>query len=448
MVPLLAVFFLGLGACSQAKEALSVGDRKQKNTPEPYTYSDRELWQALSQFDYDFADENLTVHAVEPARDGVTQLFLFVGETATPNNGDALVMRHLAERNPSAAIWYIDTPDAFFLPRERIGMRNSDGAFMLPILQQVSQDFSRISVITMDVLSVPLLRGIRQWQSRASTEQLDRLRHVVLLYPSLYINTPVAGQPRELFPVAYQTELPISIIQPELGAQANAIDETRDALAQGGSLVQLERLANATDGIFKYQDIRQMAERGAELIDRSEKQMSQRVAQAGFQVRSKPVMDFRSTPRSTIVAGLIPWEAAVPMPEIELKDLDGHRVNVREEYAGKALLLTFWATWCPHCVEEIPSMNRALAQLDSQRFAIVSVSYKDSEAVMRQFMRQTPIHFPVLMDHDGAISEAWKIYSFPSSFLIDREGRIQSSINTGAIWDSPDMLEALRAISR
>lgn len=420
----------------------------QPEGPAPYTYDDRDVWLQLPHFDKDFDDESLTVHAVATAETSPQHLFLFMGETAVPNNGDALIMRHLAAQNPQSAVWYIDTSDAFFLPRERTGMRNNDGAFMEPILEHLSRSGVPFTLITMDVMAVPLLRGIRQWQSQAEPMQLAQLRHVVLLYPSLYVNTPVAGHPRELFPITRKTALPITVIQPQLGAQANVIQETVEALRQGGSLVALQRIEDATDGIYKFQDIREMAQTCATLISRSETAMRKETQSTAFTVQRLPAYDLSDRPTSTIVAGLTPWEGHAPAPNIELPDLQGRRVNLQQDYAGKAVLLTFWATWCPHCVEEIPSMNRALKQLDPQRFAMVSVSYKDTPAIMRNFLRKTPMDFPVLMDLDGQVSEQWKIYSFPSSFLIDRQGRVRYSINSGALWDSPDMLEKLREISQ
>ncbi len=420
----------------------------QPEGPAPYTYDDRDVWLQLPHFDKDFDDESLTVHAVALPETPPAHRFLFIGETAVPNNGDALVMQHLAAQNPHSAIWYIDTPDAFFLPRERTGMRNNDGVFMEPILEHLSRSGVPFTLITMDVMAVPLLRGIRQWQSQAEPAQLEQLRHVILLYPSLYVNTPVAGHARELFPISRHSALPITVVQPQLGAQANVIEETVDALRQGGSLVALQRIDRATDGIYKFQDVREMALTCATLISRSEAAMQREAPAAQFTVRPLPAYDLSDRPTSTIVTGLTPWKDQPPVPNIELPDLQGREVNLRQDHAGKAVLLTFWATWCPHCVEEIPSMNRALKQLNPQRFAMVSVSYKDTPAIMRNFLRKTPMEFPVLMDRNGKVSERWKIYSFPSSFLIDRQGRIRYSINTGALWDSPEMLEKLREVSQ
>lgn len=420
----------------------------QRATPEPaYKYDDRDLFKALPQLQLTAGPDTLAVHALQQAKADGSHLFLLLGEPSVPNNGDALLMQHLASAHPSSAVWFIDTPDALFMERDRVAMRNHSGDFVAPLLAEAGKQFASITLITMDVASVPLLRGLRQWQNQASDAERAKLAHVVLLYPSLYVNTPVAGRERVLFPIARNTALPITVVQPELGAQANTIDETLAALREGGSLVRLERVAATTDGIYKYDNIRAMSAHTAQLLTDADKTMREERRSKGFQVAQLPPYDASTEPQSTIAAGLVPVDG-VNLQDIRLTDIDGKEVDLKRDYAGKALLVTFWATWCPHCVEEIPSMNRALAQMDKERFAIVSVSYKDTDAIMNAFRKKVPIDFPVLMDRTGDVSKAWKVYAFPSSFLIDRTGRVRYSINTGAVWDAPDVLEKLREISQ
>lgn len=420
----------------------------QRAAPEPtYRYDDRDLWKALPQHPLVLDADTLTVHTVaSPQADG-SHVFLFLGEPSVPNNGDALVMQHLARAHPASAVWYIDTPDALFMERDRVAMRNHSGDFVPPLMAQLGKRFARITLVTMDVASVPLLRGLRQWQAQASEAERAKLAHLVLLYPSLYVNTPVAGRERVLFPIARHTALPITVVQPELGAQASTIDDTVAALREGGSLVRLERVAAATDGIYKFQNIRPMSAHMAQLLTDADKAMREARQKAGFKVAALPPYDASTEPPSTIAAGLVPVEG-VALQDIRLTDISGQEVDLKRDYAGKALLVTFWATWCPHCVEEIPSMNRAFMQMDKDRFAMVSVSYKDTDAIMNAFRKKVPMDFPVLMDRDGQVSKAWKVYAFPSSFLVDRNGRVRYSINTGAVWDAPDVMEKLREISQ
>jgi hypothetical protein len=71
-------------------------------------------------------------------------------------------------------VWYIDTPDALFMERDRVVMRNHSGEFVAPLMAEAAKQFANITLVTMDVTSVPLLRGLRQWQTQAS--EADRAK--------------------------------------------------------------------------------------------------------------------------------------------------------------------------------------------------------------------------------------------------------------------------------
>ena len=300
-------------------------------------------------------------------------------------------------------------------------------------------------MVTADVGSVPVLRGLHLWQEQADDKSRNQLKNVILLYPSLFVNAPAAGEVPEFFPISYQTALPISILQPAQGTQANTIKLTEKALRMGGSLVHTQIVPIATDGYFKYQDIRLMAKDAAKRIEASTTKQIQRVNKIKYKVAKLSPLD-AVIPESKIISGLIKIKTKTFMPTIKLNALNGEAINIPDDYRGKALLINFWATWCPHCVEEIPSMNRALNYLDPERFAMISISYKDSKAILDEFVKKVKVDFPILLDSDGKVSEQWNIFAFPSSFLIDANGQIHYSINAGSIWDSPEMIDYLTEV--
>lgn len=129
------VFFaLALAACQPA--------------PPAYRYTDRDLWKALPQQTLPLEGDTLVMHTIaQPQADG-SHVFLFFGDpSAQPNNGDALVMQHLAQANPRSAVWYIDTPDALFMERDRVAMRNHSGDFVPPVLSQLGRQFASITLV-------------------------------------------------------------------------------------------------------------------------------------------------------------------------------------------------------------------------------------------------------------------------------------------------------------
>ena len=407
----------------------------------PYEYEDRELWFELPQEDIEIAGDTISFTKLdhEHSRD----LILFIGENAEPNNGDAIVVEALAKQQN---VWYMDTPDALFIDRTRIAMRNNNGEFMQKLMSDLTQRFEKITLVTFDVMSVPVLRGLKNWQSEASETQRAQLTQVYLLYPSFYIKTPKAGEARQLFPITFKTALPITIMQPELGAQANTIDETINALKQGGSLVELVDFPRATDGIFKFRDIQEMADLFPAKFWQAQTHMQNLRNTLNYPIFQQSAIDYQP-PKSTIISGLNAVTEPYRMPDIRLQSFAGEMIDVAKDHQGKALLINFWATWCPHCVEEIPSMNRALAQLDEDKFSMISISYKDTQAIMAEFLTEIKVDFPILMDRDGTLSNDWNVFAFPSSFLVDKQGMVRYSINSGAIWDDPEMIAVMQQLS-
>ncbi|MEA3406400.1 MAG: TlpA disulfide reductase family protein, partial [Pseudomonadota bacterium] len=84
--------------------------------------------------------------------------------------------------------------------------------------------------------------------------------------------------------------------------------------------------------------------------------------------------------------------------------------------------------------------------LDEDKFAMVSISYKDTRPLLEEFVKEVKVDFPILLDSDGEVSKQWNIFAFPSSFLVDANGMIRYSLNAGSIWDSPEMLDYLKEV--
>ncbi len=418
------------------------GSAEKADQNKPWSYQDRELWQELPHKEIEIGDETYGLTTLPADDQNNRRLYLWINENAWPNNGDATVIQGLTK---SGSVWYLDTAEALFIDRSRMRIRGLDGRFVKDLMELASQSYEEIVIVSLDVASVPVLRGLHLWQETAGKSQLKRLKNVVLLYPSLFVNAPAAGEIPELFPISYHSALPITILQPEHGAQANTIGMTAKALKMGGSLVNTIQVPIATDGYYKFQDIRQMAEDAIIRIPAVTDAKIERVKQLNYQVMNLDPLS-HEIPQSRIIAGFVKLDEPKAMQAFSLPTLKGDTIQVPESYKGKALLVNFWATWCPHCVEEIPSMNRALKQLDEDRFAMISVSYKDTRETMQEFVKQIQVDFPILMDYDGKVSQQWKVFAYPSSFLIDANGKIHYSINAGSIWDSPEMLSYLREV--
>lgn len=114
-----------------------------------------------------------------------------------------------------------------------------------------------------------------------------------------------------------------------------------------------------------------------------------------------------------------------PAPDIAVTALDGRQVKL-DQYRGKPLLVTFWATTCPGCVEEIPHFAELYRELGPKGFNIVAIAMAyDPPEQVRFMARQRAIPYTVARDSDGAAARAFgDVKLTPTTFLIDPKGRI------------------------
>jgi cytochrome c biogenesis protein CcmG, thiol:disulfide interchange protein DsbE len=125
-------------------------------------------------------------------------------------------------------------------------------------------------------------------------------------------------------------------------------------------------------------------------------------------------------------------------PEFRAVHLSTGRPASLAEYRGKVLLLNIWATWCPPCRVEMPSLERLQRQLAGTDFRLVSVSIdSDDSTVVGRYAHELGLTFEILHDRPGAIREIYQTTGVPESFVIDRDGAIVKKVIGPAEWDSP-----------
>ncbi len=134
----------------------------------------------------------------------------------------------------------------------------------------------------------------------------------------------------------------------------------------------------------------------------------------------------------------------VPAPDFTLPGLDGQMVSLAD-YRGKVVLLNIWATWCPPCVEEMPSMEELYQKLKAEGLEILAVSMDISGAqAVRPFMEKYKLNFPALTDTEGAVKSLYQTTGVPESFIIDKDGIIVEKIIGPRDWTSPGAIRSFR----
>jgi peroxiredoxin len=148
--------------------------------------------------------------------------------------------------------------------------------------------------------------------------------------------------------------------------------------------------------------------------------LTDQLKQAGFAVAAKPFVPHDFT----------------------LEALDGSRQSL-SSFKGKVVFLSFWATWCSPCNEELPSIQSLYSRLSGKGLVVVAIDMGEDKTRVKKFAREHGLSFPVLLDTDVAVGSAFDASSIPTNYLLDRSGRIIARIvgYDGTEWTTKKRLE-------
>ena len=129
-----------------------------------------------------------------------------------------------------------------------------------------------------------------------------------------------------------------------------------------------------------------------------------------------------------------------------LKDLEGKDVSL-SDYKGKIVFLNFWATWCPPCRKEMPSMESLQNKLGTDDFVILAVATdRKGEKLVRPFVEEKKISFKVLIDDRSDVSDLYGVVALPTTYIIGRDGVIIEMVRGGEEWDGAETIEYFKSL--
>lgn len=139
-------------------------------------------------------------------------------------------------------------------------------------------------------------------------------------------------------------------------------------------------------------------------------------------------------------------KAGSAVPGFRLPSLAGGEVDLASQ-RGKVVVLNFWATWCPPCVAEMPSLERLHRALGPEGLSVVTVSTDEDEGELKQFVSEHALTLPVLKDPGGRVAAGeYRTTGYPETFVLDREGRLLQHVVGPAEWDSAEKLAGFRRL--
>jgi cytochrome c biogenesis protein CcmG, thiol:disulfide interchange protein DsbE len=123
-------------------------------------------------------------------------------------------------------------------------------------------------------------------------------------------------------------------------------------------------------------------------------------------------------------ASVVPVSADYPAPSLTLNDLDGNPRSL-SDYRGQVVLVNLWATWCPPCVEELPTLNAFYRDYSKDGFVIIGIDDGEEENVVEDYVARAGLTFPIWLDPSYLSESAFGTMNLPSSYVIDRQGQVR-----------------------
>ncbi len=127
-------------------------------------------------------------------------------------------------------------------------------------------------------------------------------------------------------------------------------------------------------------------------------------------------------------------------PDFTLPALQGGNVRL-SDYRRRVVVLNLWATWCPPCVEETPSLKKFADQMSGRGVAVLSISVDEDAGALADFVARYGLTYPVARDPGQTVTSRYGTFKFPETFVLDEDGRIADKFIGAVDWQDPRIRE-------
>jgi thiol-disulfide isomerase/thioredoxin len=373
-----------------------------------------------------------------------SKLFIWLAPEAGLLQAERDTAEKLAELG--VEVWYPDLFEANFLPVVASSMDQIPAEQIAGLLAKAAATGKQVYFVTSGRGAIPALRGIRQWQM--DNPASDNLRGLILMSPKFFLETPDPGQAAEIMPVVDVTNLPVFVMQPDQSPWWWKLDQTIPALEKSGSEVFVRALNGVRDRFYYRPDATSREDAMAEQLPRLLMQAAELVSY--LEPKRQPVLTSQALEEKIAVSKkareLKIFTGDPNPPALSLLDLSDKRFSLAD-YKGKVVLVNFWASWCPPCVHEMPSMQRLRDAMRNKPFEILAVNMAEDKATIQRFVTEkVRVNFPIMLDSDGAALKNWGVFAFPTSYVIGKQGKIRYALFGSREWDTEDVLSVVNTL--
>ena len=302
---------------------------------------------------------------------------------------------------------------------------------------------------------IAALRAAHGWRKKFPKKYKDptqaKIAGAILLSGQFYSRTPEPGFDGAFNPLVEQSRLRIMLLQPNKSPWFWKLPAAKKAFEKAGSRVNTWVLKGVRDRFYYRPD-------ATEAENKKSKQLAKTIFTAVSMLESDDASvngttnDNDSASSSTAPVktyknkGLSQWRGSSETPPLNLTNLNEKLTDI-SSYKGKVVLVNFWASWCPPCVHEMPSMQKLEDQFKSKGFNIVAVNMAEKRRVIKKFIAEkVKVTFQILLDSNGVALKKWKVYAFPTSYLLGKKGKIRYAVYGAIDWNSASVHKTIKTL--
>lgn len=372
-------------------------------------------------------------------------LLLWFYSEAGPKASDYALAAAMA--NSGTEVWMIELFASYFLPAGMSSMDNISTSDISDLIRISHQKTAKnIIAISSGRAVVPLLRATRELQTLKNTDNV--LSGLILISPKFYTKTPEPGQQGTLMPIVQNTDALIFLIQPKQSPWFWKLDQTIPALQRNGSDVFLKVINKVRDRFYFRPDANAYENTVHDQLPvilnqaiRALKRFPEKTRVASEQTVQAPASGNNIKQKK-----LRPQNTNTTPAALKLNSITDQSIDLKQ-YKDTVVLVNFWASWCPPCVHEMPSMQRLQDLFQKDKFVILGVNMAEEKSVIQHFLKtRVSVNFPILMDTDGAALKSWQVFAFPTSYLIDKKGQIRYSLFGSIEWDNAETISVINQL--
>ncbi len=336
-------------------------------------------------------------------------------------------------------VWQLNIAESLFLPLGTDSIKSLDGRYIADVIEQAHRRTGKKVLIAGDSYgALSALKAAHAWQ-RKPNKDADFIG-AILFSPYTYAAIPPLGLAPEYMPEVSATTIPLLIYQAKDSGTFGNFSHLMEKLQANGSPVYTMLVPEVMSLFYK--------EEPSEAMLRQAKPLPHNIAQMvkileKHEPPATPVpLALGQNNSSGLDSKLQEYKGNKYPPDIRLEDINGNMV-LKRNFKNKVTVVNFWATWCPPCIEEIPSLNRLRRSLQDMPFELITINYAENRDEVVEFMRRVEVEFTVLMDRNGEYAKQWHVVAYPSTFLIGPDGTIKYGVNSAIEWDTPEIKQQI-----